>query len=73
MIGLRNPTLKYHITRDLLGGKENHVMNTGIMIAKSEHIKQIKFIERLPSIIEKIDKLKESRYSIFKNTLLSKQ
>ena len=22
MIGLRNPTLKYHITRDLLGGKE---------------------------------------------------
>ena len=60
MIGLRNPTLKYHITRDLLGGKENHVMNTGIMIAKSEHIKQIKFIERLPSIIEKIGKLKES-------------
>ena len=60
MIGLRNPTLKYHITRDLLGGKENHVMNTGIMIAKSKHIKQIKFIERLPSIIEKISKLKES-------------
>ena len=30
------------------------------MIAKSKHIKQIKFIERLPSIIEKISKLKES-------------
>ena len=59
-IGLRNPTLKYHITKDLLNGKENHVMNTGIMIGKSEHIKQIKFIERLPGIIEKINKLKES-------------
>jgi len=60
MIGLRNPTLKYHITKDLLNGKENHVMNTGIVIGKSEHIKQIKFIERLPGIIEKINKLKES-------------
>tara|TARA_B110000971_G_C20029988_1_gene510913 strand:- start:1524 stop:3215 length:1692 start_codon:yes stop_codon:yes gene_type:complete len=60
MIGLRNPTLKYHITKDLLNGKENHVMNTGIMIGKSKHIKQIKFIERLPGIIEKINKLKES-------------
>ena len=60
MIGLRNPTLKYHITKDLLNGKENHVMNTGIMIGKSEHIKQIKFIERLPGIIEKINKLKQS-------------
>ena len=60
MIGLRNPTLKYHITKDLLNGKENHVMNTGIMIGKSKHIKQINFIERLPGIIEKINKLKES-------------
>lgn len=60
MIGLRNPTLKYHITKDLLNDKENHVMNTGIMIGKSEHIKQIKFIERLPGIIEKINKLKQS-------------
>jgi hypothetical protein len=56
-IGNRNPTLKYHITRDMLGGKENHVMNTGIMIAKSEHIKQIKFIERMPDAILKIKKL----------------
>ena len=59
-IGNRSPTLKYHITKDLLDGGDNHVMNTGIMIAKSEHIKQIKFIERLPSIIEKIQEMRVS-------------
>jgi len=58
-IGLRNPTLKYHITKDLLGGKDNHVMNTGIMIAKSEHIKQIKYVERMPDAISKINKIKD--------------
>jgi lipopolysaccharide biosynthesis glycosyltransferase len=57
-IGLRNPTLKYHITKDLLGGRDNHVTNTGIVIGKSTHIKQIKMIERLPSIVEKINELK---------------
>tara|TARA_B110000459_G_scaffold156379_1_gene171075 strand:+ start:4507 stop:6222 length:1716 start_codon:yes stop_codon:yes gene_type:complete len=62
-IGSRSPTLKYHITKDLLGGGDNHVMNTGIMIAKSEHIKQIKFMERLPSIIEKVDDLKRNGIS----------
>ena len=57
-IGNRSPTLKYHITKDLLGGGGNHVMNTGIMIAKSEHIKQIKLIERLPDIIERINTMR---------------
>ena len=59
-IGNRSPTLKYHITKDLLGGGGNHVMNTGIMIAKSEHIKKIKYIERLPSIIERIQEMRVS-------------
>lgn len=59
-IGLRNPTLKYHITRDLLNDKDNNVINTGIIIGKSEHIKQLKFIERLPLAMEKIRKLKTS-------------
>jgi hypothetical protein len=58
-IGLRNPTLKYHITKDLLGGRDNHVINTGIIIGKSEHLKQIKLIERLPSVIENINELKK--------------
>ncbi len=57
-IGNRSPTLKYHITKDLLNGKDNHVMNTGIMIAKSEHINQIKFIERLPDIIKRIEDMR---------------
>ena len=57
-IGLRNPTLKYHITKDLLGGRDNHVMNTGIVIGKSEHLIQVKLVDRLPGIIEKIDDLK---------------
>lgn len=58
--GLRNPTLKYHITKDLLDGKDNHVINTGVMIANSEHIKQVKFVERLPNIVKRIQKFKES-------------
>ena len=57
-IGNRNPTLKYHITKDLLGGRDCHVMNTGIMIAKSEFIKQIKFVDRLPDIIKKVNDIK---------------
>lgn len=57
-IGQRNPTLKYHITKDLLGGKDCHVMNTGIMIAKSEFIKQIKYIDRLPELIQKVHDIK---------------
>ena len=58
-VGARSPTVKYHITKDLLNGKDNHVMNTGVMIGKSEHIKQIKFMNRLKSISEKIDELKQ--------------
>lgn len=60
VIGLRSPTLKYHITKDLLGGKDNHVMNTGIMLARSEYIKQIQFVNRLPSIIEKLKGIKDN-------------
>jgi hypothetical protein len=57
-LGLRNSTLKYHITKDLLDGKDNHVINTGVIIGKAEHLKQIKLVERLPDIIEKINDLK---------------
>jgi len=58
--GLRNPTLKYHITKDLLDGKENHVINTGVMIANSAHIKQVKFIERLSDIVKRIEHFKNN-------------
>ena len=57
-IGSRSPTLKYHITKDLLSGKDCHVINTGIIVAKSKHIKKIKFIKRLNGIIKKIEKLR---------------
>jgi len=59
VIGLRSPTIKYHITKDLLGGGDNHVMNTGIMVGRSEHIRQIRFIERTKEVIPRIEKLKE--------------
>lgn len=59
IVGLRSPTLKYHITKDLLGGKDNHVMNTGIMIANSNSIKQLQFINRTKEVIPLIEKLKE--------------
>jgi hypothetical protein len=57
-LGLRNSTLKYHITKDLLGGKDNHVINTGVIIGKSKHLKEVKLVERLPNIIKKINDLK---------------
>jgi hypothetical protein len=66
-VGKRAPTLKYFITKDLLDGKENHVMNTGIMIGKSEHIKQIKFIERIQEVKDKIQLLKEEPFVINKH------
>ena len=62
-IGNRSATIKYHITKDMLGGRDCHVMNTGIMIGKSEHIKLIKFQERIKGLIEKI-------YDIEKDTFL---
>jgi hypothetical protein len=62
-LGLRNSTLKYHITKDLLDGKDNHVINTGVIIGKSEHLKQIKLVERLPDIIVKINDLKNRNVS----------
>lgn len=58
--GNRSPTLKYHITKELLNGKDNHVLNTGIIIGKSEHIKLINFFNRLPNIIKKINVIKRS-------------
>lgn len=58
--GLRSPTLKYHITKDMLNGGENHVVNTGVMIGRSEHIKQIKFAERMPQMISLLEEIKNS-------------
>jgi hypothetical protein len=57
--GMRNPTLKYFITKDLLNGKDNHVINTGIVIGNSSDIKKLKFIKRLPNIVKRIAKLKD--------------
>lgn len=65
-IGRKNPTVKYFITRDLLEGKECNVINTGIMIAKSEHIKQLKIIERLPAINKVIESM-DNDYSYSNN------
>ena len=56
--GKRNPTLKYHITKDLLKGKDNHVINTGVMIGRSEHIKLLEINKRLPSIAKRIQSYK---------------
>ena len=57
--GMRNPTLKYYITKDLLGGKDNHVINTGIMIGNSSDIKKLQYVKRLPAIVKRIAKLKD--------------
>lgn len=59
LVGQRSPTIKYHITKDLLGGQDCHVMNTGIMIARSEHIKQIHYYTRMFEAIEKINEIKK--------------
>lgn len=64
-IGTRSPTLKYHITKDLLDGKDNNVINTGIMLGNSENIKKIKFIERISEAIEKIKQIKSDKANIF--------
>ena len=60
-VGLRSPILKYFITKDLLDGKECHVINTGIMLGRSEDILNIKFIERMKEAIEKINVLKTKK------------
>ena len=57
-VGQRSPTIKYHITKDLLDGEDNHVMNTGVMIGKAEHIKQIQYYNRMFDAIEKLNKIK---------------
>jgi hypothetical protein len=74
IIGLRSPTLKYHITKDLLDGKDNHVINTGIMLANAEHIRQIRFIERMHEAIQKIQEIKKNVLSdniVFSTIVLS--
>ena len=45
--GMRNPTLKYYITKDLLNGKDNHVINTGIMIGNSSDIKKLTIYKKI--------------------------
>lgn len=70
--GKRNPTLKYHITKDLLDGRDNHVINTGIMIGNSEHIKLLKYVDRLPEIVKQIENkranvIEEDRLTYIRN------
>lgn len=62
----RNPNLKYFITKELLGGKECNVINTGIMIGKSAHIKKIKLTKRIKAIAKKIEKLTDETHLIKK-------
>lgn len=57
-IGMRSPTIKYHITKDLLDGKDNWVMNTGIVLGQSKFIKQIQLIDRTKEANDKIQKIK---------------
>ena len=64
-IGLRSPTLKYHITKDLLDGADNNVTNTGIILGKSEFIKQIRFSERVQEAVDKIKKIKSVKSNFF--------
>jgi hypothetical protein len=64
-LGLRSPTLKYHITKDLLDGKDNNVINTGIILGKSEFIKQIRFSERSQEAIDKIENIKSTKLNLF--------
>lgn len=59
-VGLRSPELKYHITKELLSGKDNYVMNTGIVLSRAEFIHQLKFIERTRIAAEKIEKIKSN-------------
>lgn len=64
-LGLRSPTLKYHITKDLLDGGNNNVINTGIMLGKSKFIKQICFSERVQEAVEKIKNIKSDKSNLF--------
>ena len=64
-LGYRSPILKYHITKDLLDGKDNHVMNTGIMLANSETILQIKYVERMKEAIIRVQEIKSNITHMF--------
>jgi lipopolysaccharide biosynthesis glycosyltransferase len=56
-VGMRNPTVKYHITKELLGSDSDpNVINTGILLGDSKHIGMLKFSERLPEISMRIEK-----------------
>lgn len=59
-IAKKNPTCKFFITQQMLGHSDCNVINTGTMIGKSEHIKQIKFIERLPECVNLIETIKKA-------------
>lgn len=63
MIGKRSPDIKYYITKDLLDGQDNHVMNTGIMIGRAGDIKKIKYAERMIEAAKKIEEIKSENIS----------
>jgi hypothetical protein len=64
-LGLRSPTLKYHIAKDLLDGEDNKVINTGIILGKSEFVKQIRFSERAQEATNKINEIKSIESNLF--------
>lgn len=60
-IGLRSPTLKYHITKAMLGGEDNediHVMNTGIMLANSKWIQKLDFVNNMENALNRLEEIK---------------
>ena len=70
-LGTKSPTLKYHITKDLLEGKDNNVINTGIILGQSKHIKKIRFSERMLEVHEKIKEIKNDKTNIFEQQYYS--
>ena len=60
-IGLRSPTLKYHITKAMLGGEDSeniHVMNTGIMLANSKWIRKLDFVNNMQVALNRLEEIK---------------
>jgi len=73
-IGLRSPTLKYHITKAMLGGEDNediHVMNTGIMLANSKWIQKLDFINNMQFALDRLEQIKRKAIKENEQTYIS--
>lgn len=75
-IGLRSPTLKYHITKAMLGGEDNediHVMNTGIMLANSKWIQKLDFINNMQVALNRLEEIKRKAIKENEQTYITLQ